>query len=320
MINIQEAAELDQPGAENSGTEESGLLYADLIDIAGIDVNEDIDAAVIAFSGNTGNDISDNTIIARTIINSGIILDRMKNESGLFTEKIYSGVKILKDTAKDSGTAFISGDIIASGKISDIKNIIDISRGSGLGIILNSTMLSYINEVKSITVYHVSGLVTGNRVEWSVYIKDDSGKTRYMIVDARQNSISMDPVNLFIKAAGLEHSVQGNRILTDIEYADNSSFTSTIKLPDAGYEEYAVSTREWVQANDYIYWTNGINDRVYYGGNHINAEILSIDPAAAQIGDTTPWSDFIEPVPEHFLVFTDKIEFIISPWWNLNEL
>jgi hypothetical protein len=48
--------------------------------------------------------------------------------------------------------------------------------------------------------------------------------------------------------------------------------------------------------------------------------ILESDPTEVIISDTTPFADFIDSVPKHILVFMDKIEFVISPCYNLNEL
>ncbi|MCP4178721.1 MAG: hypothetical protein GY756_13230 [bacterium] len=73
-------------------------------------------------------------------------------------------------------------------------------------------------------------------------------------------------------------------------------------------------------ANDYIYWTNGINDRAFYNGSLLNARMVSIPSNSVQINDSTKWAEYIEPVPVSTFIFEESFEFVISPWWNLEDM
>ena len=78
-------------------------------------------------------------------------------------------------------------------------------------------------------------------------------------------------------------------------------------------------TREWVAANDFIYWLNGVNDRTFHNATAHSAPLISIDPADVTLADNTEWAPFVDPVPGHVLVYLDKIQFMIGPWWNVTE-
>jgi hypothetical protein len=96
-------------------------------------------------------------------------------------------------------------------------------------------------------------------------------------------------------------------------------FNSTITLPAEADRDYQVPTREWVAANDFIYWLNGVNDRTFHNATAHSAPLISIDPADVTLADNTEWAPFVDPVPGHVLVYLDKIQFMIGPWWNVTE-
>ena len=77
---------------------------------------------------------------------------------------------------------------------------------------------------------------------------------------------------------------------------------------------------EWIEANDYIYWLNGICDRTFYDSGLANARTRQIPSSEVTISDDTRWGRFVEATPRHVIVFEDAIEFAMSPWWNLDDL
>ena len=83
----------------------------------------------------------------------------------------------------------------------------------------------------TVNAYRVSGLAKGLRAEWSVFVRDSTNTPRYMIVDARSSTSSMDPVNIITKASTVIHKREGNVIHTQIGEGE-LAFTSTITLPD----------------------------------------------------------------------------------------
>jgi hypothetical protein len=45
--------------------------------------------------------------------------------------------------------------------------------------------------------------------------------------------------------------------------------------------------------------------------------MISIDLADVTLLDQTEWKPYLESTPEHVLVYLDRLEFVISPWWNV---
>jgi len=169
----------------------------------------------------------------------------------------------------------------------------------------------------TMNAYRVSGLANGLRAEWSVFVRDAKNAPRYLIVDARSSQRSVDPIDIITKASTVIHERRGETIFTQIGEGDNV-FRSTITL--SGLEAPVVTSREWVSANDYIYWGNGICDRTFYDTGLSNAKHNRIDKNQIEVRDESFWSQFVEPDPIHVLMYQQSIEFVISPWENIDRL
>ena len=169
----------------------------------------------------------------------------------------------------------------------------------------------------TLNAYRVSGLANGIRAEWSVFVKDSENIPRYMIVDARSSKRSVDPVSIITPRTVVIHEKKDDEIHTQIGEGDNA-FRSTITLPKT---TMSVSTsKEWVSANDYIYWLNGVCDRTFYDAGLANADQHRINNENCVIEDGSFWSQIVEPEPVHILVLENPIEFAISPWENIDRV
>jgi hypothetical protein len=178
-------------------------------------------------------------------------------------------------------------------------------------------------------VYRVSGITTGLRAEWSTYVDDGSGNPRFMIVRARAAEGSVDPIGPLAGPEPFQHELDAGVIRTAMKRTTptptgpvltaDDLFTSTITLPAAEDRNYQVPNREWVAANDYIYWLNGVNDRTFHNATAHSAQLISVDLADVTLADDTEWVPFIEPVPAHVLVYLGPIQFMIGPWWNITS-
>jgi hypothetical protein len=182
----------------------------------------------------------------------------------------------------------------------------------------------------SLNVYRVSGLTTGLRAEWSTYVDPGDGIPRFMIIRARAAEGSLDPIGPLAPAEPFVHSLDpdgtirtamnktvlqnGLPVLT----GDNL-FTSEVKLPEPANRHLVVPSRQWVAANDFIYWRNGVNDRVFHDSSSHSAPLISVDLGDVRLTDDTEWAPFVDPTPGHVLAYLDKIRFVISPWWNVTE-
>jgi len=169
----------------------------------------------------------------------------------------------------------------------------------------------------TLNVYRVSGITNGMRAEWSVYVDDGRGRPRYLVVDARSSGRSMDPVDVITPASRVEHRVEGDVVSLAVGPPDEA-FEASFSIPHEAAK--AVSAPEWITANDEIYWANGISDRTFYDGGLADASQVSVDPAAVKVDDRTRWASYVEPVPHRVLVFREAIEFVVSPWSNVEDL
>ena len=182
----------------------------------------------------------------------------------------------------------------------------------------------------SVNVYRVSGLTTGLRTEWSTYVDDGSGVPRFMILRARASEGSLDPIGPLAPPEPFTHLVDPDGVIrTDIRktvvqngstvLTPNNMLRSTVALPDAVDRQYVLPTRQWVTANDFIYWRNGVNDRIFHNSTSHSPQLISVDLGDVTLQDNTEWAPFVDPVPGHVLVYLDKIKFKIGPWWNITQ-
>lgn len=169
----------------------------------------------------------------------------------------------------------------------------------------------------TINAYRVSGLANGLRAEWSVFVRDAENTPRYLIVDARSSQFSVDPVDIITRASTVIHERRDDQIHTQIGEGEHV-FRSTMTLPKVASP--MTISRDWVTANDYIYWGNGICDRTFYDAGLANTKQNRIGKENYEITDRSFWSQFVEPEPAHVLVLPDAIEFVISPWENIDRL
>lgn len=167
-------------------------------------------------------------------------------------------------------------------------------------------------------IYRVSGLAHGVRLEWSTYVHGDRpGVPRYMVVGAVSSLFSIDPVDIFTPTGECTYERTGNHLAARAQ-TSVGEFLFDFDLEER--EPDTLPTRQWVEANDLIYWTNGVCDRVYYDAGFHNTPMWNVDPTTIGLKDTTEWAEWVEPVPRHALFCSDSLDLVMSPWWNLGDL
>lgn len=169
----------------------------------------------------------------------------------------------------------------------------------------------------TLNAYRVSGLANGIRAEWSIFVKDSENIPRYMVVDARSSQLSVDPVSIITPKTTVIHEKKEDKIHTQIGEGENA-FKSTITLPHLTTP--VTASAEWVSANDYIFWPNGICDRTFYDAGLANASQHRIGGENCALEDGSVWSQLVEPDPVHILILENPIEFAISPWENIDRI
>jgi len=171
--------------------------------------------------------------------------------------------------------------------------------------------------IVSLNIYETVGIASGRRAEWSVYVTKEGDPTpQYMVIEAQSDAVSLDPVNGFTEPADVfEYALEDGVISVDVQ-APGTSFQATIRLPEKPRRR--ATALEWAEANNLIYWGNGVADKIYYNGLAYNKKMALVPPRRVSISDGTAWAPYIRLV--EVLVFENPLEFIASPWNNLNQL
>jgi hypothetical protein len=168
----------------------------------------------------------------------------------------------------------------------------------------------------TLNVYRVSGITNGMRAEWSTYIADGAGVPRYLVVDARASGTSMDPVEVITRKSRVEYSRDGDALTIGIGEPGHA-YEAKVALDGASP---ARSHPDWVSANDYIYWRNGVCDRTFYDAGMADAAQVAVDPACFAVADDTEWAPFTTSTPWRVLVVNSAMELVVSPWNNIDKL
>ena len=106
-----------------------------------------------------------------------------------------------------------------------------------------------------------------------------------------------------------------NRVDTLVASNEGDLFRSGFVMAD---DDPSVAVhKEWIIANDTIYWRNGIYDRTYYDASMIDAPVRSIPLKSVTIRDLTHWAPFLEPEAKHVLKYEGPLHFMINPWVNI---
>ena len=168
-----------------------------------------------------------------------------------------------------------------------------------------------------LNVYEAKGLAPGLRAEWSVFVTTGDDPTpSYMVIEAQSSGGSLDPVHLFTPPADRFTYTATDGVLDVDLAAEGHSFHASIPL--AGAPRRAHPTLEWSEANNRIYWSNGVYDRIYYNGLQFDTAMIDVPRKRVTIDDGSRWAPFVEPIG--VLAFQNRLEFIASPWFNLDEL
>lgn len=134
----------------------------------------------------------------------------------------------------------------------------------------------------SVNVYNCSSPAFMNdnrettRCEINTYIKDKDGNIGTLILDYLSNNLSMDPVNIFKASDNIEYMCSG---------VDQSKLDVVCKSPAEDidlritFETYYSSRvhlcNDLARHSDYIYYKNGIHDKLFYDKSLTSAYLKS---------------------------------------------
>jgi hypothetical protein len=105
-------------------------------------------------------------------------------------------------------------------------------------------------------------------------------------------------------------------VRTRVRAAGGGEFLAELQVPEAAEREALRAAPEWIEANDTIYWRNGICDRTFYDASLATAPLWRIPSAGLRVEDGSAWREFLEPDPVHAVMLSRRVQFVISPWWN----
>ncbi len=144
------------------------------------------------------------------------------------------------------------------------------------------------------------------RFEINTYVNDGTNNGT-LIIDYLSNAVSMDPINLFKMPSYL---IYNN---TNIFGADKNKKIDT-KLTLSDKDKVVNISPELSIFSDYIYYINGIYDKLFYDNSLINSvcKIPNI-----QIVNLTLFGITFEK-PDNTFYFDNRINLVGSMWDNLN--
>mmetsp|Transcript_15233 Transcript_15233/g.33140 ORF Transcript_15233/g.33140 Transcript_15233/m.33140 type:complete len:161 (-) Transcript_15233:774-1256(-) len=132
-----------------------------------------------------------------------------------------------------------------------------------------------------------------------------------MIIEALSSVDSFDPVSGQVNATNVKHSQ-----VLDILSIESDTWSAQFDLKEA--ETLSVE-KDWINANDVVYWSNVVADEVFFDADFTlqrpeNARVINI------IG-TFMWDQYLKDPqsPVHALVYRKPIDYVIRPWFNLNS-
>ncbi|MFT6276968.1 MAG: hypothetical protein ACJAZ0_003079 [Halioglobus sp.] len=135
-----------------------------------------------------------------------------------------------------------------------------------------------------------------------------------MVLEARAAAGSLDPVNMFTRPDRVEHEVIDGKIVSTVASEEGNIFSSSIPLDEVHPMTQAAT--QWIEANDYIYWRNGVCDRTSYNASVFNGKVRSVPPSDLTMSDETHWARFVDQ-PRNVLRYDGALEFVVSPWFNI---
>ena len=159
--------------------------------------------------------------------------------------------------------------------------------------------------------------VVNYRSEWSVYVqREGDPKPRYMVVEVQSSEAGADPTYPgFIKPASqVSYEIDGETV-----NVSNDGFIASFALPKTGAGRKVHVGKPWAEANDALYWINGLADKALYNGGLTDASLVAVNPNRVNLSNSSPWSAFVQRRPSNVVLFQRPLEFAFTPYFNLND-
>ena len=153
-------------------------------------------------------------------------------------------------------------------------------------------------------------------MEINTYVKDSkTGNYGTLNLDYLSNDLSMDPINLFKPKSSISYINNG----LDTINVDSISINENIKLSLKAIPEITTDcaiSNELIKYSDYIYYKNGIYDKLFYDSTLVEGAIRQISPVVLEKFKFN-YKDLIFEEIDSIFFFENKINFVGGMWENL---
>ena len=174
----------------------------------------------------------------------------------------------------------------------------------------------------SINIYNCTSPVFLNdnikttRCEINTYVEDSNGERGTIILDYLSNGLSMDPVNIFKQKDKTEYFKKDkNKFIINCESL-KEKISLKLKFSNKNAIEFKLN-EQLTKYSDFIYYKNGIYDKLYYDSTLVEAVTL----APFYYYDFEFYYRNLSFTKFHSLFyFNESIRFVGSMWNNLYKL
>jgi hypothetical protein len=196
-----------------------------------------------------------------------------------------------------------------------------------------------------VNIYSAVGITPGLRAEWSVFVqrrdKPDS-LPYFMVIEASTSGGSLDPAELLTPPAEIFDLTSDNSTTSTHLKDGATEITASFLLHPKESCVFSSSKRsskrhgksskvqvdrlcdnlaeDLYLANDFVYWSNAVADRLVYNEDMFNAVVgvASVSSAKIEI-KSSKWLPFISATPAEIIFFLDDASFVINGWFTLEE-
>ena len=174
--------------------------------------------------------------------------------------------------------------------------------------------------------------VVNYRSEWSIYVATQNDpKPRYLVIEVLSSEDAADPTYIapppatFLRpGTEVTYSIaEGQVEVSNPDFHARFSFlpgTDRANPVRPARGNVVKVGQPWAEANDALYYLNGIADTALYNGNLTDADLLSVNPETVEIHNSSPWASFIGDKPEHVLLYLHPLKLAFTPYFNLNAV
>lgn len=180
------------------------------------------------------------------------------------------------------------------------------------------TLNCYLVYIPDLDQWPTQNIANALRAEWSIYFDRGDGRPSYMIFDSQTDKFTMDPVSIVVPPDKFTYTDTDGHLEIELSNRYTPFFSFDCDMKKAKIEE-KLPDPTWIAANDYVYWSNGVRDTVFYNGEVVDRPIYEVDSKFCKIDNHLPWMQYLDSDYCQVLMLSEGAQFVISQWSNLKE-